>query len=82
MLLNAHHEDVVFTLPAFHPGFRWGAWMDTSRDDGLHPAGTYDSGAVYPLQARSLAVLMERRGNGVGNDKKEEAKEESNEAPS
>ena len=56
--------------------------MDTSRDDGLHPAGTYDSGAVYPLQARSLAVLMERRGNGVGNDKKEEAKEESNEAPS
>jgi isoamylase len=82
VLLNAHHEDVVFTLPAFHPGFRWGAWMDTSRDDGLHPAGTYDSGAVYPLQARSLAVLMERRGNGVGNDKKEEAKEESNEAPS
>ncbi|MGD0268479.1 MAG: glycogen debranching protein GlgX [Candidatus Sulfotelmatobacter sp.] len=82
VLLNAHHEDVAFTLPAFHPGFVWGAWMDTSRDDGLHPAGTYDSGAVYPLQARSLAVLMERHGNGGGNDKKEETKEESNEAPS
>jgi glycogen operon protein len=81
VLLNAHHEDVAFTLPAFHPGFRWGAWMDTSRDDGLHPADTYDSSAVYPLRARSLAVLMERRGNG-SNGKKEEMKEESNEAPS
>jgi isoamylase len=82
VLLNAHHEDVAFTLPAFHPGFRWGAWMDTSRDDGLHPVGAYDSGAIYALQARSLAVLMERRSNGGGNDKKEETKDESNEAPS
>ena len=75
VLLNAHHEDVAFTLPVFHAGFRWSAWMDTSRDDGLHPAGTYDSGASYPLQARSLVVLMERRGNGSGNGKKEDPNE-------
>jgi hypothetical protein len=48
--------------------------MDTSRDGGLRPADTYDSGATYPLQARSVAVLMERRTNGK--------REESNEAPS
>jgi hypothetical protein len=48
--------------------------MDTSRDVGLRPADTYNAGAVYPLQARSLVVLMERRKNGK--------KEDPNEAPS
>jgi hypothetical protein len=48
--------------------------MDTSRENGLRPADTCDSGAVYPLQARSLVVLMERRKNGK--------KEEPNETPS
>ena len=74
VLLNAHHEDVGFTLPASVPSTRWSAWMDTSRDGGLRPADTYNAGAVYPLQARSLVVLMERRKNGK--------KEDPNEAPS
>jgi isoamylase len=78
VLLNPHHQDVAFTLPAFRPTSRWMAWMDTSRENGLRPAATHDSAATYPLQARSLVVLMERRGNG----KKEEMKEESNEAQS
>jgi isoamylase len=73
VLLNAYHEDIAFTLPLLHPGTRWVAWMDTSREDGLRPADTRDSGASYPLQARSMVVLMERR-NGK--------KEESNETPS
>ena len=77
VLLNAHHEDVEFTLPAFHPGARWGAWMDTSREGGLRTAETYDAGAAYPLQARSLVVLMERRGNGGANGKREEPNEAS-----
>jgi isoamylase len=76
VLLNPHHEDVAFSMPAFRPTSRWMAWMDTSREDGLRPAGIHDSGTAYPLQARSMVVLMERRGNG----KKEETKEESNEA--
>jgi isoamylase len=74
ILLNANHEDVPFTLLASRPGVRWSAWMDTSRENGLRPGETYDAGAIYPLQARSMAVLMERRGNGK--------KEDSNEAPS
>ena len=78
VLLNAHHEDVGFTLPTFHPDSRWVAWMDTSKDDGLRPAGTHDSGTVYPLQARSIVVLMERRLMERKNGKKED----SNEAPS
>jgi glycogen operon protein len=78
VLLNSHHEDVGFTLPESSPRTRWSAWMDTSRESGLRPAETYDAGTAYPLQARSLVVLMERRGNGGGNGKREE----SNEAPS
>ncbi len=74
VLLNAHHEDVGFTLPPQYSGVRWSAWMDTSREGGLRPADSYDAGAVYPLQARSMVVLMERRKNGK--------KEESHEAPS
>ena len=72
LLLNAHHEDVEFTLPEFRLGTRWAAWMDTSREGGLRPADSYDGGAAYPLQSRSMVVLMERRGNGK--------KEETNEA--
>jgi isoamylase len=74
VLLNAYHEDIAFTLPAFRPGARWTAWMDTSREGGLRAVETVDAGTAYPLQARSMVVLMERRGNGK--------KEESNEAPS
>jgi glycogen operon protein len=73
VLLNAHHEDVGFTLPAFRAAARWNAWMDTSREGGLRSVETYDAGTPYPLQARSLVVLLERRGNGK--------KEEPNEAP-
>src|SRR5579863_4406837 len=73
VLLNAHHEDMSFSMPAFHPGSRWVACMDTSREDGLRSVETYDGGAPYPLQARSMVVLLERRGNG----KKEESSEAS-----
>jgi isoamylase len=70
LLMNAYHEDIAFKLPEFHPGSRWVAWTDTSHNDGLHSAGTHDAGAPYPLQARSMVVLMERR-----NGKKEESSE-------
>ncbi len=75
VLLNAHHEDIAFKLPAFRPSTAWAAWMDTSREDGLRTVGTYEAGSDYPLQARSLVILMERR---ASNGKKED----SHEAPS
>ena len=70
ILLNGYHEDVAFTLPVFQPGTRWVAWMDTSRENGLRTADVHDGGTLYPLQARSMAVLLERR-----NGKKEEINE-------
>jgi isoamylase len=74
VLLNAHHEDAEFVLPSFGAGGRWAAWMDTSRESGLRSADIYDAGAAYPLQARSMVVLMERRKNGK--------KEEPHDSPS
>jgi hypothetical protein len=50
--------------------------MDTSHADGFHSAGMQDAGALYPLQERSMVVLMERR-----NGKKEE-KEDNGESQS
>jgi hypothetical protein len=41
----------------------------------LRPVGTHDSGTSYSLPARSLVVLMERRGDGSANGKKEDANE-------
>ncbi len=76
LLLNAFHEDVSFTLPVFSSGDRWISWMDTSRENGLRTIDTVDGGKAYPLQARSMVVMMERRSNGGSK------KEESNEAPS
>jgi glycogen operon protein len=76
VLLNAYHGDVGFTLPATRPGLCWNAWMDTFREDGLRPADTHDAGTAYPLQARSMVVLMERRKTGK---KEEPNKEEPNE---
>jgi isoamylase len=77
VLLNSYHEDVAFALPAFRPGDRWIAWMDTSREGGLRTAETYSGGTPYPLQARSMVVLMERRVNGKKEDSKEEPSEAS-----
>src|SRR5271165_500844 len=74
VLLNASPADLAFILPAFCPSGRWRAWMDTSHESGLRPADTHDAGEAYPLQARSLVILMELRKNGK--------KEEPGEAPS
>ena len=71
-------------LPAFHPFGRWITWMDTSLDSGLRSGNAYDEGTTYPLQARSMVVLMERRKNGKREEssKEESSKEEPSEAPS
>jgi glycogen operon protein len=47
LLLNAHHEDIVFTLPAGE----WRQLLDTS---GEAPP----EGETYPVRARSLALLV------------------------
>jgi glycogen operon protein len=58
MLLNAHHEDIAFTLPALGANGRWGVVFDTARG-AESEVRLYGAGEAYPLLARSLVLLGE-----------------------
>jgi isoamylase len=58
VLFNAHHENVPFRLPNLGGG-EWFAQLDTAFDDGRPPPQAHASGAEYPLQGRSLALLRQ-----------------------
>jgi len=62
LLLNAHHEKIAFTVPA-QPAFaRWQVLIDTSDPSGMpKDSRNYHSGETYPLQARSLALLVQQK---------------------
>jgi glycogen operon protein len=57
LLLNAHHDAVEFVLPGGGQG-RWDALVDTSFADGLAEVRAYPSAAAYPLQGRSVVLLL------------------------
>ncbi|HEY1272292.1 MAG TPA: glycogen debranching protein GlgX, partial [Terriglobales bacterium] len=60
LLINAGHEDVIFTLPPTSPEAGWRAVLDTSWND-LTRRSLHRASATYPLQARSLSLLVEHR---------------------
>lgn len=60
LLLNAHHEDVPFSLPTVASGMVWSSLIDTSCDENCPQARQYDASVTYKLQARSLAVFIEQ----------------------
>ena len=60
LLLNAHHETILFTLPGFRRASPWEEVFDTAVGDGLKPTGHHRPGSAYPLQGRSLALLVRR----------------------
>jgi glycogen operon protein len=61
LLLNAHHDEIPFTLPG-EPNVRWNALTDTSAADGTPPRISFQAGTPYPLQGRSVALLNCKRG--------------------
>ncbi len=64
ILTNAHHEPVAFKLPQLPGQQEWLSLLDTALEDGLLPDGRFSSGQQYPLQGRSLALLVQvGRGN-------------------
>jgi isoamylase len=72
LLMNAHHEEVPFLLPTAASEMRWIALIDTSCQTSRSPGVQYEGGMPYPLQARSLALLVERQRDQVRQDRRHE----------
>ena len=73
VLMNAHHEEVPFSLPTTASGMHWVALIDTSCQTSRSPGVTYEAGTPYPLQSRSLALLVERQPDQFRQDRRHEA---------
>ncbi|HVY81084.1 MAG TPA: glycogen debranching protein GlgX [Steroidobacteraceae bacterium] len=58
MLFNAHHEEIPFLLPEFHAGGAWLLVLDTANEAHPFEQQHFDAGARFPLQGRSMAVLI------------------------
>ena len=59
LLMNAHHEPLDFKLPIMDSSGSWRVLVDTTWKD---PCCVSESGTVYPLQPRSLALLIQHQG--------------------
>ncbi len=69
LLLNAHHENVDFLLPGLDAQKSWVTLVDTSCQTTRLNNSRHVGSSKYPLQARSLALLVEtqeRRGQSRG----------------
>ena len=65
LLMNAHHEEIPFTLVTPPSGQGWYVLLDTSCQTSRQASAFYQGGDSYPLQPRSLALLVERAANRV-----------------
>jgi isoamylase len=70
LLMNAHHEEVPFTLPTAASGMVWNSLLDTSFEQARGPGTTHEPMTAYPLQPRSLALLVERLREQVRQDRR------------
>jgi isoamylase len=57
-LFNAHHECIEFLLPELHGTGAWQLLLDTANATQPFEHKLYDAGAMYPLQGRSMALLI------------------------
>ena len=57
-LFNAHHERIEFLLPELHGTGAWQLLLDTANATQPFEHKLYEGGAMYPLQGRSMALLV------------------------
>lgn len=60
ILMNAHHEDVPFTLPTKHRTTRWVEILDTSCEEPLGLQPRLRDGNIFTLKGRSMAAFVNR----------------------
>src|SRR3984957_4692590 len=61
LLLNAHHEEVPFSLPTVASGMVWTTQIDTFCREECSRAPQYDGNATYALKARSFVLFIEQK---------------------
>ena len=72
LLMNAHHEAVPFSLPTVASGMAWISLIDTACESTTCPGTAHEAGTTYPLQLRSMVVLVERRRDQFRQDRPNE----------
>ena len=58
MLMNAHEHDIAFTLPTLPGLIAWRLVLDTARPARFDPDARLLGGAIFPLRARTLSLLV------------------------
>jgi isoamylase len=77
LLLNAHHEQIDFVIPALPASGPWNVVVDTSRSDGgSADSRIFSAGGRFPLQGRSLALLIRSKQRPLAQDSAEAPKSE------
>ena len=61
ILLNAHHEPLLFVLPAHRTSVRWELVLDTRVPSGRRRHRLLRGGEPYELEARSLSLFRLRK---------------------
>ncbi|MFA7097757.1 MAG: glycogen debranching protein GlgX, partial [Gammaproteobacteria bacterium] len=66
LLLNAYEGEIPFTIPASRSRKAWEVQVDTFFELGKRSDGrTFRAGDKYPLQGRSVALLIQRAAEGL-----------------
>ncbi|MGI9046497.1 MAG: glycogen debranching protein GlgX [Burkholderiales bacterium] len=63
ILLNAHHEEIPFVIPAYGETAHWDLVMDTTFEGGLKRGPRVDPGTPYALKGRSVAMFTQTNPN-------------------
>ena len=71
VLMNAHHEEVPFSLPTVASGMAWIALIDTACESARCPNTAHEAMTAYALQPRSMVVLVERQ-RQIRQDRRDE----------
>lgn len=71
LLLNAHHEKIDFKLPDTRTKTPWELLFDTARPEAVQEE--HAPGSAYPLQGRSVSVLLTKSPTATSADERETA---------
>ncbi|CAH1387834.1 glycogen debranching protein GlgX [Candidatus Nitrotoga sp. M5] len=60
LLFNSYHDAIPFVLPVLNENREWQCILDTHLAGGMEPGDQFRNGESYPLEGRSLALLIQR----------------------